>query len=41
MDIVKNINSGVKTYMPHSLFGLAWDDRLNFLTILRLENFNK
>ena len=35
MDIVKDIDTDVKTYTPVSLFNRAWDERLNFVPIER------
>ncbi|MDW7695868.1 RagB/SusD family nutrient uptake outer membrane protein [Flammeovirgaceae bacterium SG7u.111] len=33
IDIVKDVDTGVKTYTPVSLFERAWDDRLYFIPI--------
>ncbi|MDO5968493.1 RagB/SusD family nutrient uptake outer membrane protein [Flavivirga aquimarina] len=37
MDIIKDVNTDVKTYTPILLFDRAWDDKLNFIPIERSE----
>ncbi|MEP3570043.1 MAG: RagB/SusD family nutrient uptake outer membrane protein, partial [Flavobacteriaceae bacterium] len=37
IDIIKDINTDVKTYTPILLFDRNWDDKLNFIPIERSE----
>lgn len=37
MDIIKDVETGEKTYTPISLFERAWDDKLYFIPIVRDE----